>query len=33
MFKPVQVGLIGGRIKAGRFKREAQYPQIVICAG
>ncbi len=31
-FKPIQVGAIGGRIKAGRFK-PGKYPQIVIAPG
>jgi hypothetical protein len=31
-FKPIKVGIIGGRIKAGRFK-PGKYPQIVIAPG
>jgi hypothetical protein len=31
-FRPIRVGLIGGRIRAGRFKR-SKYPQIVIAPG
>ena len=31
-FKPIKVGVIGGRIKAGRF-RAGKYPQIVIAPG
>src|SRR5580704_19418531 len=32
IFKPIKVGIIGGRIKAGRFK-PGKYPQIVIAPG
>jgi sugar phosphate isomerase/epimerase len=31
-FRPIRVGVIGGRIKAGRFK-PSRYPQIVIAPG
>jgi sugar phosphate isomerase/epimerase len=31
-FKPIKVGIIGGRIRAGRFK-PGKYPQIVIAPG
>ena len=31
-FKPIKVGVIGGRIRAGRFK-PGKYPQIVIAPG
>jgi hypothetical protein len=31
-FRPIRVGVIGGRIRAGRFK-QSRYPQIVIAPG
>jgi hypothetical protein len=32
-FKPVRVGAIGGRIKAGKFNRNHRYAQVVIAPG